>query len=94
MQNDPLSPAEPQPGFTTREPITVSSIVALIMSILAVAVSFGWLDILPDQMDQLRQMLVLLIPVIWVIANWWSRRKVTPVAYPRNNDGVELVPKA
>lgn len=74
-----------------REPVAaINSMIALIEAILALAVGFG-LDWTPDQVG-------LTMAVVVVVGNliksYWARDQVTPVADPRNNEGLRLVPES
>ena len=66
----------------TREPVlTAAGIAGLLMAFLAMAVSLGWLRLDESQMTAIQAFVLplagLLLPLL---AAWWARGKVTPVA--------------
>ena len=80
----------------TREPVlTAAGIAGLLMAFLAMAVSLGWLRLDEGQMQAIQAFVLplagLLLPLL---AAWWARGKVTPVAEPKTPDGspAALVP--
>jgi CelD/BcsL family acetyltransferase involved in cellulose biosynthesis len=90
----------------TREPVVsaqaiAAAVSAVIMLGLAMAVSLGWIVLDSNQMGSIEAfvgaimaLLVLVAPQL--VAAWWARSKVTPVANPKLPDGepAALVPLA
>lgn len=73
------------------EPVAVvNSMIALIEAILALAVGFG-LDWTPVQVGLT---MAVVVAVGNLIKTLWARGQVTPVADPRNNEGLRLVPES
>lgn len=90
---------EPQPVVNST--YIAAAVQAVIMLGLGMAVSLGWLNLTGDQMGNVEKFVtaviglaVLIAPQI--IAAFWARKRVTPIASPRLPDGqpAALVPLA
>jgi len=68
--------------------VTAASIAALISSVIILARSMGWLQMTDEQFTNLMAVVVLALPIVGALI---ARRFVTPLADPKDNDGVELV---
>jgi len=78
-----------------------AAVSAVIMLGLGMAVSLGWLVLAPDQMGAIEKFVgaVLALAVLvgpQLVAAFWARGRVTPVADPRTQDGqpAAIVPVA
>lgn len=71
------------------EPVlTAGAIAGVVMAALAMAVSLGWLRLDEAQMGSIQTFLVAALGLaVPVIAAFWARGKVTPVADPRTAAG-------
>lgn len=74
----------------SEEPVMVGSIVAAVMSFLAMGVALGWLGLEVEQLTSIRKFLVdtlpLVIPVLVMMGGWWGRqRAVSSEKLKRNN---------
>jgi hypothetical protein len=86
---------EQKPSLIQSEPAMVAggvaSIVGAIMAALLMAVSLGWLTLSPEQLDAIRNFLVMALaaaaPVLPLLVAWWTRGRVTPTADPKTEDG-------
>ena len=78
-------------NITEQEPvITANSIVAFISAAIVLAITFG-LSISEEQKAAILGVVVIVAPLV---AAWWARRKVTPLAEPKDEDGSPLVRRA
>lgn len=68
--------------------ITAASVAGLIGALLMWVRLMGWIDWTDDQFNQFMIMVNLALPLV---AALWARTQVTPVAAPKDNEGVELV---
>lgn len=71
--------------------VTAASIASLVSAIIILARSLGWLSLTDEQFQNLMTVVVLALPVLGAL---WARRKVTPIANPKDNEGVALVREA
>ena len=72
------------------EPVMVGSIVAAVMSLLAMGVALGWWGLDGEQLSSIREFLIallpLLLPVVVLIGGWWGRQRAVSVnKLMRNN---------
>jgi len=72
------------------EPVLVGSIVAAVISFLAMGVALGWWGLDGDQLATIRgflqAFLPLLVALIVVIGGWWGRQRAVSVKkLVRNN---------
>ncbi len=81
---------EPQPVVNST--YIAAAVQAVIMLGLGMAVSLGWINLSGDQMGAVEKFItaviglaVLIAPQI--IAAFWARQRVTPLASPRTADG-------
>lgn len=79
--------------MSRREPLlnraAITAGVALVVSFLAL-VGVGVSD---ETRSDLVEVLVVLLPLVsTLVTAWWARRKVTPVADPRDDEGNTLRP--
>lgn len=81
---DHADPAE-QP-VTSTEPAVVTEITRLIVAALVALGVFQFDDATWDTIT------LILGGLISIGLSWWTRRKVTPTAKPKTDDGVPLVP--
>ena len=73
-----------------REPLLTKAswVVAVVVAVIAVAVTFG-----PPLTDEKQKVLLALAGVLAPIGTAvWGRRSVTPVADPRDDEGNPLTP--
>ncbi len=85
----------------TKDPVVNSTYIAgavqaVIMLGLGMAVSLGWLTLNPEQMGSIEKFVTALIALAvliapQVIAAFWARKQVTPVAAPRTATGEPAV---
>ena len=71
-----------------REPLLTKAswVVAVVVAVIAVAVTFG-----PPLTDEKQKVLLALIGVLApIVTAVWARGQVTPVADPRDDDGNPL----
>lgn len=68
--------------------VTAATISALISALLIWLRRMGWLPMDDAQFTDFMGFVVLLIPIAGALV---ARRFVTPLAAPKDNDGVELV---
>ena len=89
----------------TREPVVNSTYIAaavqaVIMLGLGMAVSLGWINLSSDQMGSVEKFVTAVIALAvliapQIIAAFWARRRVTPIADPKvNGEPAALVPLA
>ena len=89
----------------SKEPVVNSTYIAgavqaVIMLGLGMAVSLGWVNLSSDQMGSVEKFVTAVIGLAvliapQVIAAYWARRKVTPLAAPRiNGQPAMIVPLA
>jgi len=81
------------------EPVVVAGLVtAALEMVIAFSLSMGWIDWDSNQIASFNNLVVALaalaVVAIPLIGAYMARARVTPVANPRNNEGVELVAKA
>ena len=90
-----------QPQPVVNSTYIAAAVQAVIMLGIGMAVSLGWFNLSGDQMGSIEKFVtaviglaVLLAPQI--IAAYWARKRVTPIAAPRTADGqpAALVPLA
>ena len=74
----------------TEPVLTVGAIVAVITAGLQFLRLMGWLSLTDEQSDALMTFVSLLLPLLGAL---WARSKVTPLAAPKDADGVALVRK-
>jgi hypothetical protein len=79
----------------SKEPVAWANIVAAIVALLSLAVAMGWISLTSEQFVEIERALgavgVVLSPLI---AAFWARRQVTPLAEPKDEDGSPLVRRA
>jgi high-affinity Fe2+/Pb2+ permease len=72
------------------EPILVASLVAAIMSFIAMGVALGWWGLDTEQMGTIREFLQsflpLLVAVIVLAGGWWGRQRVVSVRKLKRNN--------
>jgi fumarate reductase subunit D len=89
----------------TREPVLsaqaiAAAVSAVIMLGLGMAVSLGWINLNDTQMGSIEKFVTALIALIvliapQVIAAFWARKQVTPLASPKlNGQPAAIVPLA
>jgi hypothetical protein len=65
------------------EPVLVASLVAAIMSFIAMGVALGWFGLDTEQMGTIREFLQsflpLLVALIVVAGGWWGRQRAVSV---------------
>ncbi len=73
---------------TETKPVTVgTTVVALITAVLALLVAFG-VELTNEQTAAILGVAGVLVPIV---AGIWISRKTTPLAEPKDDDGVPLV---
>lgn len=81
-------------GEVLMEPILVGLSPAAIAAAVGILVNFGkaWfgLQVSPEQVDSLNQLLIWLIPLLGAIGAWWARRNSTPTASPTLPEGTQV----
>ncbi len=64
------------------EPVMVGSIVAAVMSFLAMGVALGLWGLEVEQLSSIREFLLaslpLIIPALVLLGGWWGRQRVKP----------------
>jgi hypothetical protein len=77
----------------TREPVlTAAAVAGILTAFLAMAVNLGWLRLDETQMQSIQAfVLPTLGLVLPLAAAWYARGKVTPVAAPKTESGVDAV---
>ncbi len=78
-----------EPAKTQTEPASLAEAARVL---IVLAVGAGWLS--TGQANTLTVALSALGVVASVALTWWTRRKVTSLARPRNADGTPLIPSA
>jgi hypothetical protein len=72
------------------EPVMVGSIVAAVMSLLAMGVALGWWGLDGEQLSAIREFLVallpLLLPIVVLIGGWWGRQRAVSVEKLKRNN--------
>ncbi|MGI8311900.1 hypothetical protein [Saccharopolyspora hattusasensis] len=76
-----------EPHVTATEPATLAELVRLVIGL---AVGAGWLT--TKSANTWTVGATVLGLAVSVVLTWWTRRKVTPAARPRTDDGTPLVP--
>ena len=65
------------------EPVLVASLVAAIMSFIAMGVALGWFGLDTEQMSTIREFLQsflpLLVALIVLAGGWWGRQRAVSV---------------
>lgn len=74
----------------TEPVLTVGALVAVITAGLQFLRLMGWLQMSDEQTNALMTFVSLLLPLLGAL---WARSKVTPLAAPKDADGVALVRK-
>jgi hypothetical protein len=65
----------------TQPVLTAAGLSGFVMAFFAMAVSMGWINLTPEQMDAVQKVVIpLAVFVVPLLAAWWARGKVTPVA--------------
>ena len=79
----------------SNEPVMVGGLViALFGAAVLWAMQMGWLDWDSEQLASFNKFIAALVALVVPMAvAYFVRKRVTPVANPRNADGVELVAK-
>lgn len=76
----------------SKAPVEWANIVAAILSLLSLAVAMGWLSLSGEQFKSIEVALgsigVIAFPIL---SGLWTRRQVTPLAEPKDVDGLPLV---
>ena len=71
-----------------REPlITAGAITGAVTAVIALVVAFG-VDVTEDQQAAILGVVAVIAPAVVAL---WSRRKVTPLADPKDTDGTPLM---
>lgn len=85
--------------FIQREPlatanISAATVSALLWAIVEFSIAMGWIDLSVTQQESFQQLLILVVPIIFMVFNLNVRSKVTPMAAPFTNDGqpAQIVP--
>lgn len=74
-----------------REPVLVAQIVAAIMAVLGALVALGVVNLVPEQLSAVEQAIgAVLAVIVPLAATMWARAQVTPLADPRDDEGVKL----
>ena len=81
-----------------REPVAIAAlIVAMLETFIFMALTMGWITWNTEQVASFNNFVValmaLLVAVIPLAGAYFARAKVTPIADPRDGDGVALVVK-
>jgi hypothetical protein len=74
------------------QPVLYSQLVTVVTALLGLVTAFG-LRLNADQQKAILAAVSTMVPLIALAAAWWARRKVTPLADPRDNAGNKLVPE-
>src|SRR5688572_24437503 len=74
------------------QPVLYSQVVTVLTAVLGLLAAFG-LPISDDQQEAILTAVTALVPIVALIAAMWARRKVTPLADPRDDLGRRLVPE-
>jgi len=81
-----------------QEPVMIAGLVTAVLEMLIMfALQMGWIAWNTEQLASFNNLVVaiaaLAVAIVPVATAYYAREKVTPVANPRNADGVELVAK-
>ena len=81
-----------------REPVAIAAlIVAVLEMFLMMALTMGWISWDSNQMASFNNFVValmaLLVVIVPMVGAYFARARVTPIADPRDGDGVALVVK-
>ena len=79
-----------------REPVAIAALVVAVLEMLIMmALTMGWVSWNTEQVASFNNFVValmaLLVAVVPLVGAYFARAKVTPIADPRNGDGVALV---
>lgn len=76
----------------SKAPVEWANIVAAILSLLSLAVAMGWLSLSGEQFTAVEQALGAFGVVLWpMVAMFWARGQTTPLAEPKDVDGLPLI---
>ncbi len=78
--------ANSEPPVTAVEPASITEIARLIVAALVTLGVFEFDDTTWNTIT------LIIGGIISIVLTWWARRKVTPTAKPRSNQGAPLVP--
>lgn len=83
-------------NFIQREPLatanlSAATVSALLWAAVEFSVAMGWIDLDTSQQESLRQLLLLIVPIIFAVFNMNVRSKVTPMAAPFTDSGKPAV---
>lgn len=73
--------------MSTEPVVLINSIIAVITAIIAALVTGGVLHVTPDQQQQI---VGIVVAIGALVATFWSRSQVTPVANPKDDKGNPL----
>ena len=81
-----------------REPVAIAAlIVAALEMFIMMTLTMGWISWDSNQVASFNNFMValmaLLVVVVPLVGAYFARARVTPIADPRNGDGVALVVK-
>ena len=79
-----------------REPVAIAAlVVAMLETFIFMALTMGWISWDSNQVASFNNFVValmaLLVVVVPLAGAYFARARVTPIADPRNGDGVQLV---
>ena len=79
-----------------REPVAIAAlVVAMLETFIFMALTMGWISWDGNQVASFNNFIVavaaLLVVVVPLVGAYFARAKVTPIADPRDGDGVQLV---
>ena len=79
-----------------REPVAIAALVVAVLEMfIMMALTMGWLSWDGNQVASFNNFIVavaaLLVVVVPLVGAYFARAKVTPIADPRDGDGVQLV---
>lgn len=75
----------------TNEPIAVGNLVTMIFTVFGTL--FARYGITQDDANQFVALVGTVVSAGFAVLSWWHQRKrVTPVANPKNDEGTTLVP--
>lgn len=73
----------------SNEPVlTAAAVAPILIALIYTLRAFG----VPLTDDQQESIITLIATALPLLLAWWARQKVTPVANPKNDEGVPLVP--
>lgn len=80
----------PDPSAGPHEPVLLAQLVPMAAAVLGLLAAVG-LHLTQETRDAVLAAVVAAVPLLGLLAAAWARRRVTPLAAPRDNTGAPLV---